>query len=214
MANNYTTDMAGLLHMKNHNGMWLPDGDTFFPTRGDYEHLDYRVVKPYWRDHLCAIDIGAHCGYWTKRLVNDFQKVIAFEPMPQHFECLIANVPQPNADLHNIGLSNTTGELYMERHIHNSGMSRIVDYVTDHVVPVDTLDNQLDPAQQIDFIKIDAENHEIFVLGGATNTLTKWKPVLFVEILSRADRRIHDFLQPLGYQCVQIFERNYIWIYR
>lgn len=196
--------------MKNHNGMWLPDGDTFFQNRGDYERIDYEISRQYWQQQRCAIDIGAHCGYWTRRLVEDFDCVYAYEPVPAHYECLQQNVSAHNAQLHDHGLSNQSGELHMQLYTQNSGMSRIVDQQTNTTVRVERLDD-IWPDQPLDFVKIDAENHEISVLQGAQYTIKTHLPVIFCEILDATDKSIQHFLEPMGYSCVRQHERNYIW---
>ena len=46
----------------------------------------------YVTDFNIAIDVGANVGLWSKPLTKKFNRVIAFEPMPQVLECLEKNV--------------------------------------------------------------------------------------------------------------------------
>ena len=69
----------------------------------------------------------------------------------------------------------------------NSGQNRIID---ENIEPqsstievyVTTLDEQLKNVDQIDLIKIDVEGFELHVLKGADLLLTKYRPVIFMEI--------------------------------
>ena len=60
-------------------------------------------------------------------------------------------------------------------------------------------------------IKIDVEGYELIVLQGAKRTITKYKPVVLVEIndLSKFDN-IYHFLKELGYICVETWGRKKI----
>jgi hypothetical protein len=41
-----------------------------------------------------AVDVGAHIGLWSRWLVKYFQSVRAFEPIDEHAELFLENVPQ------------------------------------------------------------------------------------------------------------------------
>ena len=77
--------------------------------------------------------------------------------------------------------------------------------VATYVVQIDSFD--LNPI----FIKIDVEGYELIVLQGAKRTITKYKPVVLVEIndLSKFDN-IYHFLKDLGYICVETWGRKKI----
>lgn len=198
--------------MKNHNGMWLPDGDTFFINRTDYESHDYGVLQNYLTNKRIAVDIGAHVGYWTKRLVNDFEYVYAFEAAAEHAECLRLNVTAENYELHNIAVSNQLGTVRFTRNVDNSGMSHVDD--SGEEIFCQRLDHwQLD---SVDLIKIDVEGHELQVLQGAAETIQRCKPVLFVEILNSTPTATRDSITSLltswGYTQVQTVAENYIFV--
>ena len=40
----------------------------------------------------CILDVGAWVGTWTMTMNNFAEKVIAFEPDPIHYKCLVKNV--------------------------------------------------------------------------------------------------------------------------
>src|SRR5262249_17858054 len=47
------------------------------------------------------------------------------------------------------------------------------------------LDELLPPPSRVTFIKCDVEGHEAAVLRGATSTLKRWHPALFIELEQR-----------------------------
>ena len=59
-----------------------------------------------------------------------------------------------------------------------------------------------------DFIKCDVEGAELFVFKGGVNTLKKYKPIIFTEMLRKWSKKfgyhpndIINLLSGLGYQC-------------
>lgn len=198
--------------MKQINGMWLPNGDTFFQNRGDYESYDYSRLKPHLKKHRVAIDIGAHVGYWSRRLVKDFESVYAFEAEPEHVECLRANVSDKNILITEIALSNKQGTVKFNKTIDNSGMSHVSDTGVD--VECAALDTW--KLNNVDLIKLDVEGHELAVLQGAKQTILHSRPVIFMEILNSMlfDKRkaIMDLLAEWNYMRVERVEENYIFV--
>ena len=156
-------------------GMWLPTLDTFFENRGDYEIRDYNIAKTYFgRRTRVALDIGAHCGYWSKRLIKDFKDVIAFEPIPDHYECLKKNCEgATNFTAIQNAISEAPAKLFMQQTFANSGMTSIVEGKTDLEVMAVNLDAVIDQKAHIDFIKIDVEGHEAEVIRGALRLIKR-----------------------------------------
>jgi len=199
--------------MKLVNKMWLPDGDIFFETKGDYELTDYLKAKSYFKQHRLAIDIGAHVGFWSKRLVEDFDIVYAFEPDQEHVECLRMNVSSHRLVVNNTALSHYEGSITFNKYIDNSGMSRVSDQGTK--VNCKTLDSYR--LRCVDFIKIDVEGHELNVLEGSEQTLDLCRPVLFIEILHNSDptlrQLLFNYIARFNYNMVDIIDENYIFVH-
>jgi FkbM family methyltransferase len=194
------------------NNMWLPEGDTFFETRGDYELRDYQKLMPYVTHRRVAVDIGAHVGYWSKRLVEDFQLVHAFEAEPTHSQCLKFNVVKPNIKFHEVAVSNKAGTVNFTKSIDNSGMSHVSE--TGDAVPCNPLDAY--NLKFVDLIKIDVEGHELQVLEGAAETINRCTPVLFIEILNSVDfdtrNKILQLLHSWDYTLKDKVAENYIFV--
>jgi len=201
--------------MKQGQGIWLPDGDTFFANRPNYELRDYQTLLLHTKGRALAIDVGAHCGIWSKRMAKDFGLVMSFEPMPEHFECLTANATELNVELFNLALGNDTKALIMLPHKENSGMSLVVPKVTDKTITVKqtTLDSIVfnRDIYAIDFIKMDVEGYELAVILGAEQTIKKYKPTICTEILPGSNNMVSDTLLSWGYTIKARVECNVIW---
>lgn len=175
-------------------------------------------------DHLVSrgtsvVDIGASWGLFTYHLARRVGKdgaVYAYEPHPANSLVLQKLADhRSNVYFRPVAISDTTGtgEMLVPRHgnrlvtaqsslAHSfEGQSEVsVETVQ---VPTVRLDDEIDPATRIDFIKIDVEGHEMSVLRGAASVLSRWMPSILIEI----EQRHLDFpieavfkeLQEIGY---------------
>jgi len=156
-----------------------------------YQGHKYRAALQYVKDRRRAIDIGTHIGLWSFQMVHDFNKIEAFEPMPAHRECWvqnIGNVFDPKlCELHSYALGADERTVYVRTRTPNSSGDTGVE-------PMDTGvegDSSAVKVQQrpldsfgfadVDFIKIDCEGYELFVLQGAVETLMRCRPCVIVE---------------------------------
>ena len=81
---------------------------------------------------------------------------------------------------------------------------------------LDKLDNIKIEENFIDLIKIDVEGHELRVLQGAKETLQKYKPAIFIEILEHSDnqKETHEYLTNMGYRLEkQLPHCNYLYLF-
>lgn len=142
-----------------------------------------------------CIDIGANIGNYSKELLNNNCKVIAFEPLSRCNENLsiIKNENKDNFSFYELALSNKNGFDYINFDDEKGELSSLeisineLDFINNEKrikVKLGKLDNYIDDKkfQNIDFIKIDTEGHEIKVLKGGINFIRKNKiKVLQVE---------------------------------
>ncbi len=188
--------------------VWLPDGDTWYKWSDNWELEEYNEVMQHISEKNVAIDIGAHVGLWSNRLVKDFKHVHCFEPVPKHIECWHKNVTKEfnNVDLYNVALSNIEGTNTLNVCTINSGMSTFTPKEYTNVgkwskVEVKTRPLDSYDFDKIDFIKIDVEDHEYKLLLGAKETIKKHKPVLYIEITDHEAIRFLESLK-LGYKLI------------
>jgi FkbM family methyltransferase len=150
---------------------------------GTFEPSETALVRAWLRPGMTFIDVGANVGYFTllaASRVGQTGSVHAIEPSPYAFNKLSTAVAANSirqVHLHNLGLSDASGELslYVQPEsagFHSPTMSAESggDPVT---VPVVRLDEALDAwgVQAVDLMKMDVEGHELHVLRGAGDLL-------------------------------------------
>ena len=162
--------------------------------------------KPYIPEGGVVLDIGACLGDFTatfREFVGYSGQVHAFEPNPAVFACLCYNMAKyHNVLLYGIALGECKRWTSIVLDNNNIGASYLKAIGGDtRVWPLDLLE-----FPRVNFIKIDAEGYEPWVLDGAQATLTKLKPPLLVEIDQRAlgfqgftPKDVHERLDALGY---------------
>ena len=95
--------------MKNVLGVWLPDHEKHlvdeFATGPNWTYQKNKLdaAMEYCIPRRVAVDIGGHCGLWSRHLTKLFETVIAFEPKQEHRECYTMNV-DGNYTLYPFGL--------------------------------------------------------------------------------------------------------------
>ena len=166
--------------------MQIDPQDSHFntPTRhpSTYQFQHYNAGVRQVTNTRTAIDIGAHIGIFTQRYAQDFQRVIAIEPVNINY--LRANTEKyNNVEIYHRAVSNTTGDtVYLHNPSHNnsnSGAWEITDTPTDISIKTITIDEL--NIQDADIIKIDTQGVEREVIQGARDTITKCRPVIHIE---------------------------------
>lgn len=137
-----------------------------------------------------TIDLGANIGIFTQVLAEHSKHVYAFEPEPDNFKQLTENMKSfKNVSLYNCAASNITGSETLRLSLINNGMHRLyesVNCVGGNRVPVktirvDDLIIEQEKVEKIDFIKMDVEGFEYFVILGMTELIKRDKPVIISE---------------------------------
>lgn len=181
--------------MIDYRGLKLPDGEThliewmdrvkqYRDGKPTYQLSKYNAALAHVRHRGVAVDVGAHVGLWSRVMALDFERVIGFEPVPAHIECWRANLAgAENATLHEIALGDRRGTASL--HTRTPGSCGDTSIARDsepanaaHDVPMAMLD---DFGLEVDFLKIDNEGYEYFVVLGGEETIRRCKPVVIVE---------------------------------
>lgn len=171
-----------------------PDLDQHFRDTKNYQRSVYKNAMKFVGPRGVAIDVGAHIGIFTTRMLRDFEHVWAFEPDKANLECLRENaegahiIPLPLWSEEQAGvlknpLPSNTGawEFTPVKHVGEIVARTLDEYM-------------LEPS----FIKIDTQGAELNILHGAEKTLKKYSPVLIVEM--NDENGVYDYLKSLGYQ--------------
>ena len=138
-------------------------------------------------------DIGSNWGYFTlyAAACRNRSSIHAFEPLPETYQDLASCVQQAGlsamATCHQIALSDQDGEAFIQipDGVH-SGTAEVTSQGKIRIVTRRLDAMGLPPP---DFIKLDAENHEIGVLRGALETIKSARPFIVFE-------NKPDYLQP------------------
>lgn len=170
-------------------GIWFPDdeehlvdmvkrGITKIDGRGTYQYHKLEASLQYVKKWRCALDIGMHVGLWSMHLAKKFKTVIGFEPVAEHIECLHMNMAGlKNYEVHNCALGNRNGVAGIRPFPKSTGSTQVTD--DGNGVRMCKLDDF--EFEAVDFIKIDVEAYEYFVVAGGEQTIKAHKPVIILE---------------------------------
>ena len=155
----------------------------------EVEALRIALVSGLIPDRSVAIDGGAHVGSWSEALAEHFGKVIAFEPEPESFRALCANMGElRNVECRNEALLEEAGrvDVLAPRPKRQQLTSRIVERSKSGAIRCIAIDDL--NLVQCGLIKLDLEGSEPLALEGARRTIMRCRPALIVEICGHARR--------------------------
>jgi len=210
--------------MQNYHGLWLPDGETHLtawmnkvghyidgvPT---YQYSKLAAALEHVRSWRVAVDVGAHVGTWSMHLARRFGHVHAFEPVEAHRECFRRNLAAAdNVMLYAVALGAKSDRVAMHTAPTSSGDTWVKG---PGEIPMEPLDSfALD---DVDFVKIDCEGFELFVLQGAVETIARCRPTVIVEQkpgkgpqFGLGETDAVRFLEGLGYTVRRVMSGDYI----
>jgi FkbM family methyltransferase len=193
---------------------------------------DLIVTEALWRlidSGETAIDVGVNIGYMTTimaKRVGETGKVLSFEPNPEVYEELSENIKLWQEDLgwhqihaQKIALSNQSGlgvlsipqanreeaSLVSTTQVRNTQNNE--SHFKTYTVSLKTLDELLKSDESIGLIKIDVEGHELEVLQGATDLITKQKirDIIFEEHRGYPSP-VSQFLEEHGYTVFRLWK--------
>lgn len=159
---------------------WMKTVNNRVDGRLTYQYSKYEAAMRRVKYKRNAIDIGAHIGLWSFYMARDFANVFAFEPNPPHQECWYMNMQDKfNAELFDCALGEKSQKVAMEtRTSGSSGDTQIALNESGEIYMEPLDDFEID---DVDFIKIDCEGYEDFIIRGAEETIRKSKPCIIVE---------------------------------
>lgn len=164
-----------------------------------------------------AVDIGANAGLYTYRMSRLFREVVAFEPNEAVLGDLRA-ARLPNLTIHPVALSSTFAD---SRRLFIPGAGGVVhdgwaSFDPDNLATATTMNSMDVPVRTLDsfalegvsFIKIDVEGHELEVLHGAVETLSRCKPTVLSEAKAKNRGALLDFFHARDYRAHQLQGRR------
>ena len=214
-------------------GWWLPDGETHLiewmlvsKQKCDGGRLGYQMHKlnrcmaevPAGRRRV-AVDVGAHVGLWSWPLAHRFERVYAFEPHPKHVECWLRNMQGLEGVLYSVAVGETNRSVRIATRTPGSSGDTGVD-ATGLEVEMRTLDSY--SLQEVDFIKVDTEGYEPFVIDGARETIARCRPACIVveqkpetggaQRYGTTVTAAVELLETMGYRRAAVLQGDYIMV--
>ena len=170
-----------------------------------------------------VLDVGANIGTTTLAFAEKvpFGRVHAFEPSSEMRDVLLTNIALcgfKNILIHPFGLSDSLdrGRLQLAM-AGNPGSAYFISDNKTAEVELRILDEVLDSDEHIDFVKIDVEGYEYRVLLGGSRLISRYEPILVVEMnqtaLERAgassDQLLH-LLYDRGYRLLYVHQGQFL----
>lgn len=192
---------------------------------GAYEPIESFLWTRLVKDGMVVIDAGANIGQYSllsSTLVGTSGQVHSFEPIASNFERLRRNVEVnrlSNVRLSRAALWHESAVLNMElpeEMPHNAGSYRIAAAPPAEPAlqtPGIRLDDYAarEGIKRLDLVKMDIEGCEYFAILGGRDMLSRFRPILFLEVNKQAllalgctTSKLWQELKSLGYQAWRI----------
>jgi len=194
----------------------------------DQEHLDYLTQQAtvYAADarDMVFLDIGSYFGLYAMMMakIGLFERVVAFEADALNFRQLCANLCLNDRacgiEPRNIAVSDVPGEtIFASSWKHpegnRGGVGVTPGTIADgdkSIVPTDTIDRMVPLEGRRIFAKIDVEGHELKVLAGMRDMLSRNRMFLQVETFFQL-AEVRALFEGLGYVMVHRIGDDYFF---
>jgi FkbM family methyltransferase len=173
-------------------------------------------------NNCIVLDIGANIGYYTipiaKKIFALNGYVHAFEPVEENFSSLLKaaekNDVAKNVVLNKFALGDYNGNIEIIKTEKGKSSNAVLSFndknyengLTKETIEIKMLDDYINKVSRCDFIKVDIEGAEYFLIKGGRKFIEKFKPVIYGEFNSFFLRKfgyslkdIWEILQPMGY---------------
>lgn len=191
------------------NELWWVTQDTksFNSPLSDWK-TDKDYFLKYVKNKNTIVQAGGNCGLYARFYGNYFDTIYTFEPDPSNFSCLKLNCQDEKYKIYNVALGETSGKAVLQfpkKKFKNAGIWQVVldDCGDVEVITIDSLD-----LQTCDLIHLDVETFEPYVLKGAINTITKFRPVIILEA-----GHGHEVVLDLGYKIKEKLTSDWVLVY-
>lgn len=209
---------------------------------GGFENKELEIFQSILNRGSIMIDAGANIGLYSiigSRVVGNTGKVYSFEPSKANFNLFLKNIELnkiKNIIPVNMGLGDTIGEsLILSQNFKNDDAEKYIlkkereiaisnqanNIHLNESVTLDTLDNfQLkNNIKKIDFLKIDVEGYEYYVLKGSENLLKNNPEIIILfECAGHLSKRVGSsqnavfaYLHNLGFEIIYWNEKEKNW---
>jgi FkbM family methyltransferase len=195
-----------------------------------YEPATSKTLRFFFGRVRTFVDVGANSGLYSllAGLWNPGIQVLAFEPEPRIYKCLLANVRRNDLaeqiSCYQLALSDETGkaEFYLppsqSRDVESTGTLAEKSWQSrkEHTtLQVDTVkfdDFEAARSVPLQLVKIDVEDAEAKVLSGMARSIARDRPLIICEILPRQHHNLRtlEVIRDLGYTAYWITSVGYV----
>lgn len=183
-----------------------------FLRRPRSAEVELQYLRRLFPREAVTVDVGANLGLYTRELSRCSRRVHAFEPS-RAMAALLRRTNAPNVLIHEVALSDHYGVSALNMPV--SGEDPVYSLAslqppsdddprpnTQELVEVARLDRVV--REDVAFVKVDVEGHELEVLKGATGVIERSQPIFLVEAEERhrpgATASIFAFFETKGYR--------------
>ena len=187
----------------------------------DYEDMLQAAYERFLIPGNTVVDVGVHVGRHFSRfqeIVGTTGRVVGFEPVPAFLERSLPLCKQ-QSEIRQLALSEQPGSsefLFMADAPGESGFRERVTPsergVTPITVTISTLDMEARNFSSLNYIKIDTEGHEISIIKGGQQTISRFRPIISVEwgqptyeLYGHSKSDIFTLARSLGYEMGDLF---------
>lgn len=170
-----------------------------------------------------VLDIGANIGYYTIPIAKKISalngSVHAFEPVKENFfslqNAVTKNRVEKNVVLNQFALGDYNGSIEIVKTEEGKSGNAVLSFNdsnyekerTKETIEIKMLDDYINKLNRCDFIKVDIEGAEYFLIKGGTKFIEKFKPVIYGEFNAFFLRKfgytlldVWKILAPMGYE--------------
>jgi FkbM family methyltransferase len=195
------------IHSKNGKTYWVEVGDTLYAQRlqsGQYQRTNWDFAQTIIPEFRRCIDIGSNNACNAIHYAERFDIVECFEPTPLAIELwknTVRDNSVVNTNLYETALGERATQTQIITHARNGGHNHLSHYDKNPRADIKNLQRATVDVEvrtldsynfaDVDFIKIDVEGYEYFVLQGALMTLKQNRPILQLEIVANQCRKFN-----------------------
>jgi FkbM family methyltransferase len=189
-------------------------------TEGIHEPLFTKLLSKLIRPGMTVVDIGGNIGYYAlleSKWVGPSGKVIVFEPAPESFELLKANIQKnklSNVHAYQLAVGETRQRtvFYLYKQANWNSLVRHAKPDGELLIDVYPLDELLRNEPRVDLIRMDIEGYECQAINGMKEVLVRHKPIICVELhcalVSTSEvEHFLNTLRQLGYEIRYAIQR-------
>jgi FkbM family methyltransferase len=186
------------------------ESEPYYGGQNSQLNIVKRYISTYPSRNRTILDIGAHIGTTMLPYSRIFKTVYGFEPNKESYDLCVKNISHNNVKncyVENCAILNKkTFGIPIQHHTCNTGCFYFKEDTSNiNSVPSKILDED-ERLVDVDFIKIDTEGAEYYVILGAIDIIKKYKPLICAEINGLSERNfgipkmiLIELLKSLGY---------------